>query len=78
MDDVIGWKSFVENKDHLLANHLNDVGQRATEFSSAFDAQVYGYIASSPHDLGKAEEESKICLQSNDTEGEKQPHQVGA
>jgi CRISPR-associated endonuclease/helicase Cas3 len=70
----MGKKTFWAHKDHTLAKHLNDTGQKAARFARAFQAEDHGRIAGMLHDLGKAEEEFQKRILSDDKEGEKQPH----
>jgi hypothetical protein len=51
----MGKKTFWAHKDHTLAKHLNDTGQKAARFARAFQAEDHGRIAGMLHDLSKAE-----------------------
>ncbi len=58
----------------LLISHLDDVGVKAAEFAAKFDAGQSGLLAGRLHDLGKAETEFQIRINSNDKKGIKKPH----
>ena len=66
--------SLLAHENQTLVSHLEGVSQRAEGFAAAFDASEQGKIAGLLHDLGKAEVEFQKRIDSNDKEGEKQPH----
>lgn len=68
-------RQYFAHKDHLLSQHLNDVGTRTANFAIAFDASLHGQIAGLLHDLGKAEAEFQQRLESDDRQVKnKNPH----
>jgi len=62
------------HKDQSLVSHLGGVSQRAEISAAAFGAAEQGRIAGLLHDLGKAETEFQKRINTEDREGEKQPH----
>jgi CRISPR-associated endonuclease/helicase Cas3 len=62
------------HKGQPLPTHLIGVSRRAQQFGKFFCADGQARLAGLLHDLGKAEEEMRKRILSDDKEGEKQPH----
>ena len=62
------------HKDQSLVSHLEGVSQRAEISAAPFGAAEQGRIGGLLHDLGKAETEFQKRINTEDREGEKQPH----
>ncbi|OQZ00648.1 MAG: hypothetical protein B6D35_05730 [Candidatus Brocadia sp. UTAMX2] len=68
-------QQYFAHKKHLLSKHLKDVGTKASDFASAFDASLHGKITGLLHDLGKVEAEFQQRLESDDKQVKnKKPH----
>lgn len=68
-------QKYFAHKDHILSQHLKDVGEKASVFAGSFDAPYMGRIAGLLHDLGKVEPEFQQRLESDDKQGKnKKPH----
>lgn len=62
------------HKDQSLIAHLSNVSQRTADLATFFDGSEHGRLAGFLHDLGKAELEFQKRINSDDKEGDKQPH----
>lgn len=62
------------HKNHPLAAHLTAVSRRAEEFATHFDGAEQARLSGLLHDLGKAEQQFQLRVQSDDKKGVKEPH----
>lgn len=67
-------EQLLAHKNQSLISHLEGVSQKSESFAAAFDALIQGKVAGIIHDIGKAESEFQKRINSNEKDGEKQPH----
>jgi CRISPR-associated endonuclease/helicase Cas3 len=65
---------FYAHKNQTLVAHLQGVAKQAGEFAAFFSSPEQGKLAGLLHDLGKAEENFLVRIQSDDRKGKKEPH----